>query len=80
MYHPWQMAKAQAKFRSEPWDLEFEDYYGLWKDYWHLRGRGPGDMCMTRVDPEGTWTTKNIRIILRSEHARLCGQRKKGLL
>lgn len=80
MYHPWQMARAQAKYRNELWELEFEDYYLLWRDHWEQRGRGPDDMCMTRRDPDLPWSRDNICIILRSDHARLCGQRKRGLL
>jgi hypothetical protein len=80
MYHPWQMAKAQAKYRHEEWDLDFEDYYLLWRDHWDNRGRLAENMCMTRRDPEIAWCRDNICIILRREHARLCGQRKRGLL
>lgn len=80
MYHPWQMARAQAKYRHEEWDLDFEDYYLLWRDHWDNRGRLAENMCMTRRDPEIAWCRDNICIILRREHARLCGQRKRGLL
>lgn len=68
MYMPWMRAKAQAKFRDEPWDLSFEEFYELWKDDWHQRGRGPDDVCMTRDDIDGVWDKKNTIIITRHEH------------
>jgi hypothetical protein len=68
MYHPWQMARAQANYRGEDWDLSFEEYYELWKDEWPNRGRRPQDMCMTRQDAEGAWDSTNAYIITREEH------------
>lgn len=68
MYHPWQMAKAQAVFRDEPWDLSFEEYYELWKDHWHNRGRKAEHSCMTRIDIDGAWTKGNVHVINRYQH------------
>lgn len=68
MYHPWQMARAQAKFRGEEWDLSFEEYYNLWRDYWHNRGRKAEHSCMTRKDIEGPWDKNNTHVINRYQH------------
>lgn len=68
MYHPWQMAKAQAKFRGEEFTLTFDEYYDLWIKDWHLRGRKSDDMCMTRFDESQGWTKKNTIIINRKQH------------
>ncbi|CAB4154829.1 hypothetical protein UFOVP647_32 [uncultured Caudovirales phage] len=68
MYHPWQLAKAQANFRKEEWDLSFEDYYQIWNGLWDQRGRLSDDLCMTRIDYEGPWIKTNITIITRREH------------
>ena len=68
MYHPWQLAKAQAKFRGEEFTLTFEQYYEVWKDDWHNRGRKPEDLCMTRIDWEGAWEWGNVEIIRRKDH------------
>lgn len=68
LYHPWQKARAQANFRSEEWELSFEDFFDLWKDDWHNRGRKPENMCMTRLDFELPWDRKNTVIITRHEH------------
>lgn len=76
MYHPWQMAKAQANFRLEEWDLDFEEYYKLWEPHWENRGRGTQDMCMTRIDVEKAWSKKNVHVITRMEHFKSAGGRK----
>ena len=68
MYMPWLRAKAQANFRSEGWDLTFEQFYTLWEKDWKNRGRKPDNMCMTRLDYEGPWDTVNTAIITRQEH------------
>jgi hypothetical protein len=62
------MAKAQAAFRDEPWDLTFEEYCFLWKDHWEDRGRQPDNVCMTRKDDEGPWDKHNTEIVTRKEH------------
>jgi|MesohylFT_1024984.scaffolds.fasta_scaffold67921_3 hypothetical protein len=78
MYHPWQLAKAQANFRHEDWTLEFEDYYQLWKDHWHNRGRSSENMCMTRNDIEGPWSADNVYLIQRKLHLQQKNQERRG--
>lgn len=68
MYQPWLLNKAQANFRQEGWELSFEDYYEMWKDYWPKRGRKADDYCMTRKDWEKPWTKKNTIITIRKDH------------
>lgn len=67
-YHPWQVAKAQANFRDEAWELSFDDYCSLWEGHWDNRGRTPDNVCMTRKDPDGAWDFNNCEIITRKEH------------
>lgn len=68
MYHPWQAARAQAKFRDEEWALTFDDYFQAWNGLWDQKGRLSDDLCMTRIDYEGAWSPDNIMIISRREH------------
>lgn len=68
MYQPWLLAKAQANFRKEAWNLSFEEYYEMWKPHWDNRGRKPGNVCMTRKDIDYGWEVGNVMIITRSEH------------
>jgi hypothetical protein len=68
LYTPWMKARAQAHFRGEDWDLTFEQFYDLWKEDWHQRGRGSFDKCMSRNDPTEAWSVDNTLIITRREH------------
>jgi hypothetical protein len=53
------MAKAQARFRDEPWDLTFDQYYDFWRGKIHLRGRKETSMSLTRIDDTQGWTKHN---------------------
>jgi hypothetical protein len=66
----WHKARAQARFRGEPWDLTFEQWVEVWGINWNLRGRGAHDLCMTRRDPSEPWNPANAILIERSEHCR----------
>jgi hypothetical protein len=68
MYVPWMMARAQANFRNESWDLEFEDYYNMWNGLWDQRGRLSNNLCMTRRDWDGAWSRDNVEIVTRKQH------------
>lgn len=68
MYTPWMMARAQAKFRDETFELTFEQFYSKWKDCWAQRGRGIDDLCMSRKDFSEGWTDDNAEVIDRREH------------
>lgn len=76
MYYAWMKRKAQAKFRHEEWELKWEDFYELWKDNWHQRGRLPDDLCMTRDDIEKPWSKENTILINRRRHL----QRQKEMM
>lgn len=69
-YIAWLRMKAQAQFRKEPWALSFEEFQGIWHSHWDLRGRGSKDYCLTRVDPEGSWSKDNTACMMRCEHLR----------
>jgi hypothetical protein len=71
------MAKAQAVFRKEPWDLSFEDYCRVWQNDWHNRGRTPDSVCLTRRDEDIGWDFENVEIITRAEHFRRGAQRRR---
>lgn len=73
MYWPWQKMKAQANFRKEGFELEFEEFYELWKDHWDKRGRLPDSYCLTRKNPNKPWSKKNIELVTRLEHLKRQG-------
>jgi len=68
MYMPFLRARAQAKFRSEGWELTFDNFCDIWKDNWNRRGRGTHSLCMARIDYEGDWTLNNVELIERKAH------------
>lgn len=67
-YRAFIQQRNQAQWRSEFWQLEFEDWLRLWQPHWHQRGRRQCDYCMVRKDPEDSWTLDNVEVIERSEH------------
>lgn len=79
MYMPWMRAKAQANFRGEGWDIPFENFYQIWKDYWHVRGTGGQDYCMTRLDNEKPWAVDNVRLVTRQEQMAARNSKRKGV-
>lgn len=64
---PYAIARAQAKFRKEGWDLTFEDFCNIWctDELWDKRGRSADALIMTRVNEEKAWTPGNIQLITR---------------
>ena len=64
---PYAIAKSQAKFRNEEWNLTFEDFCKIWHsdEDWEKRGRGRDALIMTRIDEEKAWEPSNIQLIKR---------------
>lgn len=77
-YLVWLQMKSQAMFRDEIFALTFEEFKILWKDNWHLKGRGKGNYCLTRDDPDGAWIWGNVVCIPREEHLRRQGLYKRN--
>lgn len=74
-YRAWLQCRNQARFRSEPWDLTFDQWQAHWAGIWHLRGRTRDALCITRRDGRGAWCDANVIIVTRSQH----GARKRGI-
>lgn len=70
MNMPFLRARAQCKFRNEPFELTFDDWYAIWRDHWHLRGRGIDDYCLVRIDDSLPWSVNNCQIQQRREQLR----------
>lgn len=60
--------RAQARFKGEPWQLTFEEWWELWQPHWHLRGNAPTSMNMIRRDTEKGWYWDNVQVTVRSEY------------
>jgi hypothetical protein len=70
--------RAQCKFRSEPFELTFDDYLAVWEANWKRRGRTEGSLNITRRDPTGAWSRDNVHLVERRSN--LEPWRSKGRL
>lgn len=61
------LAKAQARFRHEPWQLTFEQYYSFWQGKTHLRGRKEHCMSLTRINDRQPWSKDNCLMAKRRD-------------
>ena len=62
--------RAQARFRKEAWQLEFDDFVEVWSSNWSQRGRLSHELCMTRENYDLPWNPGNVVIVPRHEHVR----------
>lgn len=69
-YYAFLRQKAQANFRKEGWEMEFEEFLELWDGKWDQRGRASEDLCMTRNDYDLPWAISNVTIVPRHEHVK----------
>lgn len=69
--------QAQARFRGELHELTESEYFELWAEHWHLRGRQADQYTLTRCDPEGPWSRDNVEIVTRKEQLRRNSQFSK---
>jgi len=69
----WNRHKAQCNFRSEAFDLSFQDWCDFWvtEELWDRRGRRIDDLVLTRQDWEQPWSRDNCAIITRDTHLKL---------
>ena len=68
-YRAWVQARAQAEYRGEGWELEFDQYQAAWGPCWDQKGRTRDSMCLTRNDYLLPWSADNILLVSRQQHA-----------
>ena len=61
--------KYRARGRGIPFLLTFEEWWGLWKYYWHMKD-GTGNLHMCRTGDEGGYELGNVRIDTRANNIR----------
>lgn len=54
--------KHNAISRGIEWNLTFDEWWALWKPYYHLRGHGKGKMNLCRDADQGAYEVGNVRI------------------
>jgi len=62
-YNAWHKSRAQARFRGEDWQLEFEEWVEIWGTNWSRRGRGPDSLVMMRRRWQEPWTKRNAQLV-----------------
>lgn len=74
-------ARAQATFRSEPWDLSYEEFQVFWRDpiRFSQKGFSRTSLVMTRLDPRVSWNKDNCVIITRLTQLRIQHARRANL-
>jgi len=60
------LAKAQAHFRDEGWELVFADYWNFWADCMDKRGKKADSYQLHRYDEGKPWNKQNCFIGPRS--------------
>ena len=66
--------KHSANQRSIEWNLTFDEWWGLWKPHYHLRGHGNGKMNLCRDADQGAYEVGNVRIDTFSANMKENGQ------
>lgn len=64
-------ARDAALTTGAPWTLTLAQFRALWgADRWRLRGPGPQDFALRRVDPRGAWSIENAVVETGEQHRR----------
>jgi len=81
-YIAWLRSKAQANFRNEGWDpdFDFDQWLSRWGNQWHKRGRNIDSLCMCRVDNSKPWSYHNTELLLRNTQLLKQPQKRAGYL
>lgn len=65
----WSRARSQAAFRSEPWEITWEQWRNFFTpELFDRRGRGIDDLCVCRYDDTDSWRIGNVAMIDRRSH------------
>lgn len=79
-----QVARNQARFRDQEWDISEQQYFDMWEEIpgsWLFSGQSGEDYNLSRKDMERGWTVDNVHVIPRREmlanQGRYISQRNK---
>ena len=63
-------SRSQARWRGESWpdEFTFDQWWAIWRPWFHQRGRGVNDSVMIRVDDSLPWGPSNVDIVERWEY------------
>lgn len=54
--------KSRAKERGIDFQLSFSEWWGIWRDHYHLRGGARDSLCMGRFGDTGPYAVGNVYI------------------
>ena len=61
--------KAQANYRKEQYALTEQEWMSLWnEEMWNLRGRGKGNVRLTRINAQLPWCLSNVEFVVRKRN------------
>lgn len=69
-YQVFTASKQNALAREIEWQLTFDEWWAIWRDYFHMRGRGTNDLCMGRLADAGPYAVGNVYLTTHLGNAR----------
>lgn len=60
--------RAQARYRQESHSLTEEQWFDLWREEWHNRGRKAHNSCLCQIEIGLGWHYSNVEVVPRSEY------------
>ncbi|MDR5801190.1 hypothetical protein [Caballeronia sp. LZ001] len=52
--------RASAARRGIGWKMSFDEWWMIWRDWYHMRGRGKNQLCMARQGDVGPYASDNV--------------------
>lgn len=76
----YEQQRGSAGDRGLAWTLTFSEWFAIWQasGKMHLRGRGKGRYCMSRIKDTGGYSLGNVHIQLATENSREAVSKWKG--
>lgn len=61
--------RTNARHRGIEFNMTFAEWWSVWKDKWHLRGRHACGLVMARHGDDGPYEIGNVKLITLAENA-----------
>lgn len=52
--------RKNARERGIEWEMTFDEWWTIWRPYYHMRGRGTNELCMAREGDQGAYKVGNV--------------------
>lgn len=76
----WEMQRKSSLLRGIEWHLTFAEWYAVWQasGKLHLRGRGKGKYCMSRIKDAGGYRMGNVHVQLCTDNSKEAVEQWRG--